>query len=87
MTKIKIFKKNNVIIGFEISGHSGYSEYGSDIVCASISSISQACALGLKEVLGIELKMNINEDKGYLKIELPNNLNNEQRVFIYFSPH
>lgn len=29
-------------IGFNIEGHSGYSNQGSDIVCAAISTISQA---------------------------------------------
>ena len=34
MIKIKI--KNNII---KISGHANYSEFGNDIVCASVSSI------------------------------------------------
>ncbi|MBE5758116.1 MAG: ribosomal-processing cysteine protease Prp [Clostridiales bacterium] len=77
MTKIKIFKKNDIFVGFEISGHSGYSQAGKDIICASISSISQSCALGLKKVLGINISMKVDEDKGFLKVELPNNINNE----------
>lgn len=35
------------ITGFEISGHSGYSEAGSDIVCAAISVLGQTALLGL----------------------------------------
>ena len=77
MTKIKFFKNNDIFTGFEISGHSGYAEEGKDIVCASISSISQSCALGLKKVLNINIEMKINENRGYLKIELPNNLNKD----------
>ena len=77
MTKIKFFKNNNIFTGFEMSGHSGYAEEGKDIVCASISSISQSCALGLKKVLGIKIEMKINEKRGYLKIELPNNLSED----------
>ena len=77
MTKIKFFKKDDIFTGFEISGHSGYAEEGKDIVCASISSISQSCALGLKEVLGIDVSMKLNETRGYLKIELPNNIHKD----------
>ena len=33
---IKVLKKNNVI---KISGHAGFNNYGSDIVCASVSSV------------------------------------------------
>ena len=40
MIKVSIKKKSNVINGILISGHSGYKEAGSDIVCASVSSIA-----------------------------------------------
>ena len=33
---IKVYKKDNTV---SISGHANYSEYGKDIVCASVSSI------------------------------------------------
>ena len=33
---IRVLKKDNTI---KISGHANYSEYGKDIVCASVSSI------------------------------------------------
>lgn len=39
MTKISIKKHNNVINTIIIDGHTGYDDYGKDIVCASISSI------------------------------------------------
>ena len=40
MIKIKINRENEVIKYIKISGHSGYKERGSDIVCASVSSIA-----------------------------------------------
>ena len=39
MVEFKVAKNaENQIIKFVVSGHSGYSEAGSDIVCASVSS-------------------------------------------------
>lgn len=35
-------------------GHSGFAEYGSDIICASVSSLIQALSVGLEDVLGLE---------------------------------
>lgn len=35
------------LTGFEISGHSGYGEAGSDIVCAAVSALAQTALLGL----------------------------------------
>ena len=38
MTKITIYRnENREVERFTCSGHAGYSEYGTDIVCASIS--------------------------------------------------
>lgn len=39
MIKVKIEIKNNSLKKINISGHANYSEYGKDIVCASVSSI------------------------------------------------
>lgn len=40
MTSIVLLKDDDVLKGFEISGHSGYGTRGNDIVCASLSSVS-----------------------------------------------
>lgn len=39
MICVEITKKNNQVSAIKISGHSGYAERGSDIVCAAVSSI------------------------------------------------
>ena len=66
--------KDNLIYGFECSGHTGYAEFGKDILCATISAISQSTILGITNVLGIKCKIDRVDDKGYIKIELPNNI-------------
>ena len=43
MTTLRIYRKGSIYIGFECSGHSGYAEAGSDIVCAAISTAVQYC--------------------------------------------
>ena len=77
MTKIKLFKSDNMFTGFEVSGHSGYADYGKDIVCASISSIVQSCALGIIKVLSINAKLDKDDNRGFLKLESPKNLSKE----------
>ena len=39
LIKIKFEYDKNNIIGFKVSGHANYANYGKDIVCASVSSI------------------------------------------------
>ena len=53
MTTIVIYKNNENFVGYECYGHSGYGEYGSDIVCAAISSVSYATLNGIEKVLNI----------------------------------
>ena len=75
MTNIKIFTKNNKIVSFEISGHTGFANSGKDIVCSAISAISQSACLGITKVLNINAVVNKNDSKGYLKLQLPKNIN------------
>ena len=74
MTKIKFFKAQDRFVGFECSGHTGYDEFGRDILCATLSGITQTCVMGIQNVLNIKASVNRNDDNGYLKIELPHNL-------------
>lgn len=41
MIRAVFYKSKEIYSGFEISGHAGYAEKGSDIVCASVSSAVQ----------------------------------------------
>ena len=75
MTRVLIFKKKDRISGFEISGHTGYAEEGSDIVCSAVSSVSQMALLGIKDVLKLNIFFEISD--GFLKLSLGKNVENE----------
>ena len=53
MTTVTIFRSKGQFVGFEASGHTGYSEEGSDIVCSAVSALTQGALIGLTEVLGL----------------------------------
>ena len=71
MINIIMQKQGNNFKSFEISGHSGYSEAGSDIVCSAVSSIANSTVVGLCEVLNVPASVKIDEKKGYLNCTLP----------------
>lgn len=54
MTKIEFSEIDEKIVKFLIKGHTNSSEYGTDIVCASISSTSIMTLNALIEVLGVK---------------------------------
>lgn len=66
MTNVKIFKNKSNIIGFSVSGHSGYKSQGSDIICSAISSLSQSVCVGLENVLNLNPEIKIDENNAYL---------------------
>ena len=70
MSKVEIFRKNGNIIGYKASGHSGYSEQGSDIICSAISTSLQMTLIGIQEVLKLKVDFKIND--GFLDVDLKN---------------
>lgn len=77
MVEIKILYKGKKIKGFKIQGHAGYAEEGEDIYCAGVSAISQTALIGLLNHLSSKPKYSI--EKGWLELELPDILSQEDR--------
>lgn len=68
MIKVEIFRKNGSIVGYKASGHSGYSEQGSDIICSAISTSMQMTLAGIQEVLKLKPKFKLNDS--FLDVDL-----------------
>ena len=81
MINITIIKSNNKIITIEATGHSGYAESGQDIVCAAVSTLTQALINGLIEVVKISPKYIVDEDIPHLSVTLPNDLSDEKSKY------
>lgn len=78
MTNVKFFKKDDKFVKIECSGHTGYDNFGKDVLCATISGITQSCYLGLVNVLGIKMKLVRNENEGYINFELPRDIEKDK---------
>ena len=65
------------LLGFRIVGHSGYSEAGSDIVCAAVSALSQTAVNALEAGAGVEPEVIVRS--GFLSARLPKGLRAKQR--------
>ncbi|MDE6775099.1 MAG: ribosomal-processing cysteine protease Prp [Ruminococcus sp.] len=61
MIRAEFHKKNGSLCGFDISGHSGYAESGSDIVCAAVSSAVQL-TVNLLDAFGCEPEVSAEEN-------------------------
>lgn len=81
MTKITFYKRNDLILGFEVSGHTGKDDYGKDLLCCQISTVAQMAVLSVKEILKIDAFCEITD--GYLKVMVNKNVENEKLQFLF----
>ena len=66
MIKARIYRKNQKICGFEISGHAGYAQAGEDIVCSAVT------VNAVEKFTDIPFKADVDEKRGgYLKVLFP----------------
>ena len=70
MIKITIVKESENLITIEATGHSGYAESGSDIICSAVSTLTQNCEKALSEMLKIKHEFVIDEKTPYILINL-----------------
>lgn len=71
MIAVTFFKSEDVLSGFRVSGHSDYSEQGSDIVCAAVSSAVYLAANTITDVQRINAE--VTERDGFMSLKLPHN--------------
>ena len=71
MTKCEFFRDHERITGFSVSGHSGYAEAGSDIVCAAISAAVAMAEATINDVCGAKAKVRVKEEDARITLTLP----------------
>ena len=80
MTKCEFFTENDRITGFSVSGHSGYAESGSDIVCAAISAVVTMAEATINEVCGAKAKVRVKDEDARITLTLPTSCDEEEAV-------
>ena len=79
MIKVTI-KETDSIKEIEIKGHANYSKYGSDIVCASVSSM---CITTVNAIIKIDdSAIDYKEDEGYLLISIKKHSDTVDKLII-----
>ena len=68
------------ILGFSISGHSGYAEAGADIVCAAVSAVVTMAEATINDVCGAKAKVRVKEEDARISLTLPVSCDEEESV-------
>ena len=80
MTRCEFFVENDRITGFSVSGHSGYAEAGSDIVCAAISAVVTMAEATINDVCGAKAKVRVKDEQARITLMLPASCDEEDAV-------
>ena len=80
MTKCEFFTQDDRITGFSVSGHSGYSKTGPDIVCAAISAVVTMAEATINDVCGAKAKVRVKEEDARITLTLPASCDEEDTV-------
>ena len=73
MIEVEIYRSGDSYEGFEVTGHAGYAEEGSDIVCAAVSILSYTVLNSMEVVAGMnsdDFEWSVDEETGFMKILL-----------------
>ena len=74
MTTVTFLTEESRIIGFEVSGHSGYADAGEDIVCAAITSAVRLVEATVNDVMGLCAAVKVREQDTAISFRLPGGL-------------
>ena len=69
------------LCGFDISGHSGYAEAGSDIVCAAVTSAVRYAECVMNDVLCCSVPFEVCEESAGIKMNLGSALSQSKRSY------
>lgn len=74
MTTVTFFTEGKRITGFDVAGHSGYAESGSDIVCAAITSAVRLTEATINDIFGLAATVKVREKSGSVTLRVPGGL-------------
>ena len=74
MTRSKFYRKDGLLRGFILEGHSGAGEAGADIVCAAITSAIRLVEATINDVLGLAASVKVREEDASISLRLPGGL-------------
>ena len=81
MIRCEFFTEDDRITGFSVSGHSGYAEAGSDIVCAAVSAIVTMAEATINDVCGAKAKVRVkDQENARITLTLPAACDEEESV-------
>lgn len=77
MINVTVYRDNNHIKSFELSGHAESGPYGYDLVCAGVSAVSFGAVNAVLKLTDIDLAIEQGSEGGYLRVTIPDSVKPE----------
>ncbi|GAA0448440.1 MAG: ribosomal-processing cysteine protease Prp [Bacillota bacterium] len=78
MIRVTVFRTNERITAFELSGHADSGPYGYDLVCAGVSAVSIGTINAVMALCEVDLIIEQGQDGGYLHVTIPASISEEK---------
>ena len=65
------------IVSFQVEGHSGLAEAGTDVLCAAVTSAVRLTECAVNDVLGLEASVKVRPEKALISLKLPGGLSQQ----------
>lgn len=82
MTTVLCKKTKNGYQGFSCTGHAGFSEYGSDIVCAAVSVLVINTINAMELYSGAKMEIITGEEDGVIDVTFVNPVNEKTQLLM-----
>ena len=80
MTRVDFIRRGGRFCGLVATGHSGYGEAGSDIVCAAVSTAVGMAEIAIRDVAKVPASVEVDEETATVRLLLPDSMTAEQRL-------
>lgn len=77
MTTVKFHMEGARIVSVDVSGHSGWSEEGADLICNTVVSAVQLVECTINDVLGLAAAVKVEPEVPRIVLHLPGGLSPE----------
>lgn len=82
MIQVEVEKQNENITAFHMEGHSGYADYGSDIVCSAVSALAINCVNSIEQLTEDVFSVEQEEEQGMLDFRLQGTSSRETQILL-----
>jgi uncharacterized protein YsxB (DUF464 family) len=82
MIRVTLFRKDGAYTGYTCSGHAGFAEEGSDIICSAVSVLAINTANSLEAFTGDRIQVQEAEDGGFLSVNLEQPISDEAQLLL-----